>query len=55
MGVVHTGARVPKVAKCCFLVTTTLKSATLLHEQNTSKGDDRRIATAAYSRKGLWP
>jgi hypothetical protein len=53
-GVAHAGARVPKMAKRCFWVTTSPESATLLQSQNTSEGDAGCLATLAHRHMGLW-
>jgi len=53
-GVVQTGARVPKMARRCFWVTTSLGFATSLHTQNTSEGEAVRLATLAHCHNGQW-
>ena len=52
---VRTGARVPKMAKCCFWVTASLGSAPLLQSQNTSPGNAECLAALAYCCKGRGP
>ena len=46
--VVHAGARVSKMARRCFWVTTSPEFATSLHRQNTSEGDAVRLASLAH-------
>ena len=50
--VAQAGARVPKMARRCFWVTTSPKFATLLHTQNTSEGDAAHLATLAHRHEG---
>ena len=52
-GVVQAGARVPKMAKCCFWVTTSPGSQTFLQCQNTSEGNVGRLATLTHRHMGL--
>ena len=51
-GVAHAGARVSKMAKRCFWVTTSPEFATLLHSQNTSEGDAGHLASLAHRHIG---
>ena len=53
-GVVHTGARVSKMAIHCFWVTTSPGPATLLRSQHAGGEDVGRLATLSYRHKGLW-
>ena len=53
-GVAHVGARLPKLAKHRFWVTTSLEFATLLHGHDTSEGDTEHLAPLSHRHKGLW-
>ena len=48
-------ARVPKMAKCYFWVTTSPGSATLLQSQHTGQADAGRLATVAHRHTVLLP
>ena len=50
---VHAGARVSKMAKYCFWVTTPTRSATSLHGRDPSEEDAGYLAPVAYRRAGV--
>ena len=52
--VAYAGARVPKLAKHRFWVTTSPEFATLLHSPYTCEGDAGHLASLSHRRKGLW-
>ena len=48
IGVVYAGSRVSKLAKRCFRVAASSRSATYLRNENTSEGDAGCLATITH-------